>query len=464
MGVISLNKYKLVAPDIDTLLNRFERGFLNPSSPSETLCKAMDPLFEELQNLAPLRKNNEAKAIWITIPRGSIEDFGSYEDMLEWGDVKNREEYEQYWLEEYPEPVCWYELVIAEAFHKDGSRWFRAVHFGNKPIINAHFDYDYTDEESRFISREEDAIALCSLLTEAAGESMRKLKEGTYNEFVKASLPYSFRTGVILRSVLWEREPEWKERDLEGLLEETVREFRTLLSTGANNKDHIGRLISMTANDFFRACAIGYKACGYRGTDLPPVDQYFLHGDGRDEGLSGRGHGLNAGPGIDFDDPAAWDEWYFHREQHGGHPWEVCRGGNSTHVDLRVAHDRRELEYMYRAGEISEEEYRQRMLLSGYYFLVGGTHRAAEAVKFYTALSAAGLPVLLSCAEDIMTRFDGTGYVGIVPHSYPTRYCEDLFPEKYGDIIDFTHVYREEMERFGDAIEWIPEEEEARLI
>ena len=145
--MISLNNYKLVAPDIDSLLNCFEWGFLNPAAPSEDLCKALDPLFEILRNLAPLRKNNEAKAIWITIPRGAIEDFDSYEDMLEWGDVKNREEYEQYWLEEYPEPVCWYELVISEAFHKDGSKWFRAVHFGDKSIINAHFDYDYTDEE-----------------------------------------------------------------------------------------------------------------------------------------------------------------------------------------------------------------------------------------------------------------------------------------------------------------------------
>ena len=120
-----MNNYKLVAPDIDSLLNCFERGFLNPSAPSEALCKAMDLLFEMLREMAPLRKNDEAKAIWVTIPRGSIEDFSSYEDMLEWGDVKNREEYEQYWLEEYPDPVCWYELVIAEAFHKDGSRWFR---------------------------------------------------------------------------------------------------------------------------------------------------------------------------------------------------------------------------------------------------------------------------------------------------------------------------------------------------
>ena len=108
-----MNNYKLVAPDIDSLLNCFERGFLNPSAPSEALCKAMDPLFEMLREMAPLRKNDEAKAIWVTIPRGSIEDFGSYEDMLEWGDVKNREEYEQYWLEEYPDPVCWYEFILA---------------------------------------------------------------------------------------------------------------------------------------------------------------------------------------------------------------------------------------------------------------------------------------------------------------------------------------------------------------
>ena len=86
--VISLNDYKLVAPDIDSLLNCFERGFLNPSAPSEALCKAMDPLFEMLREMAPLRKNDEAKAIWVTIPRGSIEDFGSYEDMLEWGRCK----------------------------------------------------------------------------------------------------------------------------------------------------------------------------------------------------------------------------------------------------------------------------------------------------------------------------------------------------------------------------------------
>jgi hypothetical protein len=33
-----------------------------------------------------------------------------------------------------------------------------------------------------------------------------------------------------------------------------------------------------------------------------------------------------------------------------------------------------------------------------------------------------------------------------------------MFPAKYGPVIDFTHVYEDEDEWFGQ-IEWIPEEE-----
>ena len=44
-----------------------------------------------------------------------------------------------------------------------------------------------------------------------------------------------------------------------------------------------------------------------------------------------------------------------------------------------------------------------------------------------------------------------------MPHHYPTRYCEDLFPDEYGSIIDFTHVYKDENEWF-DKIIWLPEE------
>jgi len=66
--------YKLVAPDVDSLLGYFDRhGSLNPNSSTPALLAAFNSIFEILTPLAPLKKNNEAKAIWIRVPRGSIE-------------------------------------------------------------------------------------------------------------------------------------------------------------------------------------------------------------------------------------------------------------------------------------------------------------------------------------------------------------------------------------------------------
>ena len=67
-----------------------------------------------------------------------------------------------------------------------------------------------------------------------------------------------------------------------------------------------------------------------------------------------------------------------------------------------------------------------------------------------------GVP--LEDAEGILARFEGTDLIGIVPENCPTRYCESRFPEKYGTILDFIHVDEEDMENFGDQIEWLLED------
>ncbi len=441
------------APAIDKLLLWFDRGHLNSSAPTDRIKAAMEPLFSVLTPVAPLIDNDETKIIWLKIPRGDIGDYTSYEDLKEAGEIESFEEYLTLWKQDYPDEYKWYKLILIESHTREGTLRFRAVGLGNKTIISAMMD----EEKAECSYSEDAAVTLCKLLTDAAAEAVGKLRAGTYNDEINADLPFQFRTGVIRRSVLWEKEPEWKKYDLDDISFETLSSFKRLLSLGLNDELAIGRLNSMTANDFFRACAIGYKACGYEKTDLAPVDQYFAHADGRDEGLSGRGHGLNAGSGIDFDDPFAWEEWYFHREQHGGHPWEVCRGGNSTHVDLTVRHDREILDWKVRLKEMTEEEAAAHPC--GYFFQVSGKHRAKEAVEFYTAISAVGLPVLLTDADEILARFEGTDYVGIVPHSVIPKYCEHLFPAEYGRVIDFMHVYEEEMAIYGDQIEWLPPEE-----
>ena len=171
---------------------------------------------------------------------------------------------------------------------------------------------------------------------------------------------------------------------------------------------------------------------------------------------------MDKGPGIDFDDPAEWDQWYF-GSRSGGHPWEIIRGGNSTHMDLFVCHDAESLGYRFRLGEISQKEYDELMAKAGYYFCIRGKHRPLESVTFYTVLSAAGLPVIIEDAEEILARFDGSDFVGIVPHHIIPKYCEGMFPLKYGHVIDFAHVYDDEIAAFGEDIEWLPEPE-ARLV
>ena len=45
----------------------------------------------------------------------------------------------------------------------------------------------------------------------------------------------------------------------------------------------------------------------------------------------------------------------------------------------------------------------------------------------------------------------------MVPRDVIPVYREGMFPERFGTILDFMHVYDEDMASFGDKIEWLPE-------
>lgn len=449
-------EYKMVAPDIDRLIKFFDHGYMNATASTPALLAAIKPLFELLKELKPHKKNDEAKTIWIRIPRGSIDDYDSFEDMKDWGIVETYEEYLKEWEYNYPEEYCWYELIVFQVYNKkDKKLRYYGMSLGNNFIISASLEETCDVREVAY--REEAAVKLCDLIHPAVEESMRLLKEGKYNNFVEKFLPYEFRTGVIKRSDLWESDCEYKKSDYDGLSDEMVKRFIHLIKSGANNPDKIGRIIEFTANDFFKACKLGYEAIGKECDGYSLSDLYMHYSDGRDEGLTGNGHGLNAGSGIDFEDSKAWDEWFFNRKQHGGHPWEVVPGGNSTHMSLGVRSDRSSLEFDLRLGKISQEEFNEQIKKAGYYFVVDGIHRAFESINFYLTLYDAGLPVIIDDAEELVASFEGSDYVGIVPHNVFPRYCASLFPKEYGVIFDFMHVYKSE-DAWFDKVKWLPED------
>ena len=173
----------------------------------------------------------------------------------------------------------------------------------------------------------------------------------------------------------------------------------------------------MTSGEFFRACAIGYRAVGESEYGLrlsadSDKGLYLENADGRDDGLTELPEG----------DSDAFDEWSGGKKDfNGGHPWEVCRGGNSTHVDFFPIKDER-----------------------GWCFGVRGKHRMLEVVRFYLAISRAGLPVYVADDEAIRDGILGKDIVGIVPEGVFPRYCESLFPNEM--IVDFTNLDLEDEE------------------
>ena len=255
-------------------------------------------------------------------------------------------------------------------------------------------------------------------------ECVREIESGVYNDRVDQGVPPCMRTGTIVRKDLWTVFPEWREEFLADITPEEVSEFIRIASQQQGNypdNTTTGGRPSFTAREFFRLCALGYAANHYEGTDLPPVEQYKLHADGRDDGLTE----------IDPDSTEAFDDWL---DIFGiGHPWEVCRGGNSTHVDCGV----------YKND-------------NGFFLFVAGSSegRTVEAVKFYLAIHHAGYPVYIDDVKQLIERFQETEKIGIVPNGVFPRYCSTRFPGE--NVIDFMNLPYERTEETIRHCVWQP--------
>ena len=265
----------------------------------------MDELFSLLKSIKPVSKNGACQ-LWLCAKRGNIEDFakhyGDAEELVEEEIIKDVSEYENYWKQTFPNEYEWYEMTAVE----DPDITYQAVFLQHKHVLEQdgrEERYSFTHDVEEFVEWLIESVRFC----------IEALEAGTYNDTVEQELPAKHRTGTILRKDLWTVYPSGREEYFEDI---TQDEIDTFLEYAISDPDLLmGRLYNFTANDFFRCCALGYKANKYEGTEKTPREQYFRHADGRDGGLGD----------IDPDDPKAFAEWLHSREYHGAHPWEVCR-------------------------------------------------------------------------------------------------------------------------------------------
>ena len=268
-----------------------------------------------------------------------------------------------------------------------------------------------------------DKSELADWLLTAVKKAITSLKAGEYNEYVNKNLPYRKRIGKILREDYWRVFPEEKEEYLKDIEPNEIARFAELIKEQPTDSP-VFRLQEMTAGLFFDCCRLGYEANRYEGIEKStPKEMYRTHADGRDEGLSN----------LDESSAKTFDTWFHEKTHYGGHPWEVCRSGNSTHISLYVYHDEK-----------------------GWWLTLAGSSlsRSVETVKFYLALVDHSLPVFLIDGREIAAMLTGRDYFGIVPEGIIPSYCDSLFPGE--KMLTFMNLPWDETEKVEKSAIWYP--------
>lgn len=153
------------------------------------------------------------------------------------------------------------------------------------------------------------------------------------NKRVQAEYPLQYRYGIVPNALIRESLPDIYRLDKE-LGKARTRKLVNLVEDGFFLRAENTELMSMTVADYFNYCMIAYIA-GKRKEDtidksLSGREMYTRYADGRHEGL------LDIDP-ASKQEFADWIDGTHPKRGGGGHPWEIKRGGNTTHIDLTVS-------------------------------------------------------------------------------------------------------------------------------
>ncbi len=185
----------------------------------------------------------------------------------------------------------------------------------------------------------------------------------------------------------------------------------------------------MTANDFFEYCKIAYLA-GKRKEDHIDKDvsghkMYERYADGRDEGLLE----INPDSETEFAD---WIDGKHPKRSRGGHPWEIKRGGNTTHISLSVSRP------------LYDRNTNFVVCLNG-----ASIGRLKETICMFLGIYEAGLPITISDPEGIRKRLLAEDNIGIIPCHHSLHRANQHFHE-HDDVHDV--LYLDDLGRYKRRI------------
>ncbi len=242
-----------------------------------------------------------------------------------------------------------------------------------------------------------------------------------YNRSIARRLPYRYRLGKIQREQVWKHQTG-KLFVKDELTSQEIQDFLKAVQTNGVSSS----IDAMCRDRFLEICSMAYDAIFPGDPACSRVERYRLHADGRDDGLLK----------LPAQDAEAFEEW-IREGSKIGHPWEIVRGGNSTHIFLQCC---------YKEGQ-------WKLYLAG-----SSAVCAAQTVKISIALHRAGIPFELIEKEHMTQLVYGKDWIGIVPEDIYPFNCYDLF-EPYGteEFKTFMNLGDFEKEKgFISEVYWYP--------
>ena len=304
--------------------------------------------------------------------------------------------------------VSYYQGVYYISEHIGGPNSIQIDEHGELVTKNKHHVSAYSDETKW--------PAIFSLAL-AYLDKVEKDWVSEYRQLVM-KFPYKYRQGLI-HSKLARHYSEDIRRIDEELGAENLQKFVFMFENRKINPFHDGKVKDLTAARYFECCKVAYLHSHLdldeKTKQLPGIELYRLFADGRDEGLTE----IDQNSVSEFRD---WMEGKHPKRQPGGHPWEILRGGNTTHISLYVSKDR--------FGPENSYEIR----LQG-----NSISRIAETLKIYLGLIDNQLTVAIDNPEKIRKRLLGQDSIGIVPEYLSLHRAQNLFNGRVDDVMHLYH-------------------------
>lgn len=408
----------LYAPEIKRYEQYYRSSRINENTRlTEQSAKLYEIILENIRKIKPTSEERNIWELWFKADRGSLEDFGNYEELHEDGTYDTYEEfvedYESYDKEEYWFKLC---VVIDDEYS--------ALFINNSRIISiapghkSGFPVDM-DEVLYFMNGELERI-------------IEKVSNGTYNEYLNSYLPYEYRHGIIQRKRLWELAPEFRKIHIKDLTEEDIEKFVKL----CQNNEHTskGRMKQITAGKYYELCARCYHAVKYSEfEDKTPKQMFERYGDRRDGGLSR----------LDENSAEDFEKWYNlscdekWKIENPSHMWELSQGSSRTRLHLFPVKDENGYSFQLSGGE---------------------NYVTAEIVKMYIALKELDIPIVLHNVDAIKNKILGLDEVGVIAeYENGCSYTYGGFEEsKILNFVQVEDVPKENRKDFIKCVKWFP--------